>query len=623
MNNTGALLDGNSFTELDRRFARFIAELSRNDDPALIIGAQLVSALTRRGDICVDIAAVAGARLAEVLPVEDAAEDEDILPEQGEWLSALQGSDVVGIPGEYKPLILDAGRLYLYRYWEYERNLAENILIRLRTGPEDLDLILLREGLDRLFPEAGNEVDWQRVAAVVAILRRFCVISGGPGTGKTTTVIKILVLLLEQARARGRPLSIALTAPTGKAAVRLTDAIMEAREVLATDEAIRESIPSESFTIHRLLGTVRGLSAFRHNAEHQLPYDVVVVDESSMADLALLSKLFQAIPLRATVILLGDKDQLASVEAGAVLGDICDTGVEHGFSKEMQSAIRTSGVNCDGFDATEIEETAGRTAERALMADSVVILRTSYRFGSESGIGQVSSVIRAGDAGGAIELLREGGFDDITLIPYEPETLPERLTQSVVQGFTPYLSAESREEAFSSFSRFAILCALRRGPAGVEKLNYLVERILLRQGLISPERRWYRGRPILVVRNCYQLRLFNGDIGLILYDAHDGADAAFFPSTGGSLRRIHPLKLPEHETAYALTVHKSQGAEFDRVILVLPDWPAPVLTRELLYTAITRARRSVEIWGSEEIVRFAVSNPTVRRSGLRDILWTT
>ncbi len=622
MNSSDALFAGDSFTELDRSFARFIAELSGSDDPELILGALLVSALTRRGDICVDIAAVAGAHLTEVLPEGGDAQDERILPGKGEWLSALQKSDVVGMPGEYKPLILDAGRLYLFRYWEYERNLAENILMRVRTGPEKLDAVLLREGLDRLFPVAGNDIDWQRVAAIVAILRRFSVISGGPGTGKTTTVIKILALLLEQARARGHQLAIALAAPTGKAAARLTNVIREAREVLDTDEDIRESIPSESFTIHRLLGSVPGLSTFRYNAEHQLPYDVVVVDESSMADLALMSKLFQAIPRRATVILLGDKDQLASVEAGAVLGDICDTGVEHGFSKEMQSAIGTSAVNCDEFTAAEIEETADGTTERALMADSVVILRTSYRFGSESGIGQVSSVIRSGDAGGTVGLLSGGGFDDITLIPYEPEALPERLMQSVVQGFTPYLTAESREEALSSFSRFAILCAIRRGPAGVEKLNYLVERILLRQGLVTPERRWYRGRPILVVRNCYQLRLFNGDIGLILHDEYDGADAAFFPSTGGALRRIHPLKLPEHETAFALTVHKSQGAEFDRVLLVLPDWPAPVLTRELLYTAITRARKSVEIWGSEEIVRFAVSNPTVRRSGLRDILWT-
>lgn len=610
-----ALSNQEFFTELDRRFALFISGLSPDGGPELMLASLLVSAMTARGDICVEIPAIAGRHLLDVIGEGDVVStlaSDLLLPETQQWIDALRKSALVGNPGSYKPLILDEkGRLYLYRYWEYERDLAENIIERLSRTPDAVDLTLLGEGLNRLFPQSGEGIDWQRVAALMAVIRSFCVISGGPGTGKTSTVIKILALLLEQAQAGGHVLKIALAAPTGKAAARLSESVREMRESLDCSDAIREGIPAESFTIHRLLGPLRGSPYFRHNSDNPLPYNVVVVDESSMADLALMSKLLQAVPQSARLILLGDKDQLSSVEAGAVLGDICDTGSEHGYSESFRIAVGDIGNVIPG---------EGSGAGESPTADAIVILRRSYRFGSGSGIGLVSNSIKIGDAEKAIELLREGGFEDITLTASGYNLLGS-LARHIVSGYSPYLRAESPDEAFRNFSRFTILCALRRGPFGVQQINYLAERILAREGLINREGQWYRGRPIMITQNNYELKLFNGDIGLILQDDSDEMPAAYFPSSDGTVRRVLSLKLPDHDTAFSMTVHKSQGSEFDDVLLLLPDRPNRVLTRELVYTAITRARRKVEIWGDEEILRFAINNPTRRRSGLRDILW--
>jgi exodeoxyribonuclease V alpha subunit len=534
-------------------------------------------------------------------------------PEMNAWLNILQGEDAVGKPGEHRPLILDGSRLYLYRYWEYERKLADHLRERAAHDPDGIDRKRLREGLTRLFPPASpGEIDWQKTAVFASVMKNFCVISGGPGTGKTFTVAKILALLLELS---GGTLRIALVAPTGKAAARLQEAIKKARNDLNCSENIKAAIPIEASTIHRLLKSLPDSPYFRYDAKNPLQADVVVVDEASMVDLALMSKLVQAVPVTARLILLGDKDQLASVEAGAVLGDICDTGIDHQLSHQFAELYHS-------VLGEKIENHADGPDKPGL-CDSIIQLKKSFRFGPSSGIGMVSRAVNEGDAAKACDLLKDPSYDDIAWreLP-RPEMLPPALKEDVISGFAPYFKERNHALKFDLFNRMRMLCAVREGPYGVNALNALVEGILREAGLIRHRTRWYPGRPVLINRNDYTLKLFNGDVGITLPDPEDGDDIkVFFPGPEGTLRTFSPLRLPEHETVFAMTVHKSQGSEFEKVLFLMPDRDVPVLTRELVYTAITRAKSSVEVWGREEIFRTAVSRQTIRASGLRDALW--
>ena len=626
------LYDSGILSDLDMHFASFIGRLAGTYVPELLLAAAIVSSYTRQGHICLDLSRLEGKQLLEG---ED-GRDPVVCPKLGAWLKKLRESPVVGKPGEYKPLILDdRSGLYLYRYWDYQQELANLIRRRVSDGEENIDETLLKEGLERLFGTGKTEEpDWQKVAAFTSVVKRFCVISGGPGTGKTTTVAKILVLIVEQASpvrdlpdnnrsgilrskvsngASSRKLRIALAAPTGKAAARLQEAIKCAKGEV--NESIKEAIPEEASTIHRLLGSIPESPYFRHNAQNRLPVDVVVVDEASMVDLALMSKLIQALPPQARMILLGDKDQLASVEAGAVLGDICDTGNVHNFSRRFCESVK----KVTGY---EIRTQLNGEAELGIQ-DCIVQLQKSFRFGSDSGIGAVSRAVNAGDDDLAVTLLREGKYGDIKWRDLPQSTgLPLAIKDMVVREFADYLQAGDVWEVFQLFDRFRILCALRKGPYGVINLNALVEQILTQEGLVDPGKSWYPGRPILITSNDYNLRLFNGDVGIVLPDCAANNDLrAFFPAADGTVRKFHPLRLPEHETVYAMTVHKSQGSEFDRVLLLLPDKDFPLLTRELAYTGITRAKEGVEIWGNEDVFRAAVCRRIERMSGLRDALW--
>ena len=321
------------FTELDLQFAGFISRLSGADSLQIFLAAALASRSRREGHICVDLSSLAGK------PLADGGANDLNCPEWSPWKEVLESSPAVGRPGDYRPLILDGTHLYLYRYWNYEKRLAESLKARAGGPGAEADEPLLKDGLSRLFPEDNQkETDWQKVAAFASVVKNFCVISGGPGTGKTFVVAKILALLLEQSR--NGYLRIALAAPTGKAAARLKEAIQKAKEKLAFSEEIKAAIPEEASTIHRLLRSIPGSPYFQHNEKNPLPADVVVVDEASMVDLALLSKLAAAVPASSRLILLGDKDQLASVEAGAVLGDICDTGHIHSFSPPFRLDLK-------------------------------------------------------------------------------------------------------------------------------------------------------------------------------------------------------------------------------------------------------------------------------------------
>jgi exodeoxyribonuclease V alpha subunit len=328
----------------------------------------------------------------------------------------------------------------------------------------------------------------------------------------------------------------------------------------------------------------------------------------------MMAKLFQAIPPGARVILLGDKDQLASVEAGAVLGDICSAGGEEGFSAEFSGQFQSlTGSLLPVRDATG-----------APLADCVVHLRKNYRFGEPSAIYRLSNAIKDGRTEEALAILHDCANDRASdlvsaALPRRAE-LKAALRGPVTAGFRQFVNASDPLEALAALARFRILCALREGPFGLAGLNQMTEEILAEARLIKPLDPWYAHRPIIVTRNDYNLKLFNGDIGVVLPDAASGEPRAFFPGPDDEVRKFLPLRLPEHQTAYALTVHKSQGSEFDRVLLVLPDRESPVLSRELLYTGLTRARKSVELWFEEKAFRAALSRRVSRTSGLRDAL---
>jgi exodeoxyribonuclease V alpha subunit len=530
-----------------------------------------------------------------------------------EWLDAVRSSPVVGRPGARQPLIIDRrGRLYLYRYWRYEQRLALDLRRRAQEASAGINEAQLRTDLNRLFPRhsALTGPDWQKVAAAVAALKRVCVISGGPGTGKTSTVLKILALLTGQSE---RPLRIALAAPTGKAAARMQESIRAAKPGLGLTPKQAAQIPEEASTLHRLLGSRPGSVYFRYNADHPLPLDVLVVDEVSMVGLALLAKTVDALLPSTRLILLGDKDQLASVDAGAVLGDLC-TGAGR-FSPEFQAQL-----------AALTNEALPRGKESpSPLVDAIVLLRHSYRFGADSGIGALAQAVNRGRSAEATTLL--GSRADIDWHDLaDSAALPEQLAEPVATGFTPYLEAVQTGAApavvFAQFNRFRVLVALRQGPFGVEALNSLCEAVLQQRGLIDSRQNWYPGRPIMVVRNDYNLRLFNGDIGITLPDPEEPERMkVFFLGNDSALRSFAPARLPEYETVYAMTVHKSQGSEFERVLVVTPNESSPVLSRELLYTALTRAKQQANFYGAPEVFSDAVERRLRRSSGLRDRLW--
>jgi exodeoxyribonuclease V alpha subunit len=565
---------------IDRQFSTFICRKAQGEIELLRTVVSLLSQSVGQGSICFDLTEIAGET------VRFQGMTDMVLPGLDTLLSLLRSSTAVGQPGDHRPLVLDnEGRLYLYRYFQYQEMLAKQIHSRASSISSETDQSSLRVSLERLFPQDGNGDDRQRKAASSALMHRFSVISGGPGTGKTSTVVRILCMLIEQPG--GMRQRIAMAAPTGKAAARLSSSIVSIRESLPCSDEVKRAIPEGVTTIHRLLGTLPGSNGFRHSAQNPLPYDTVIIDEASMVDLPLMTALMTALLPDARLILLGDKDQLASVAAGAVLGDICGAG-----------------------------ELAGSTVEGC-----VTVLEKNFRFSEGSGIADLSRAVNTGDDGEALRLFAEPDMDRISLEPAPGrEAMRPRLAEPVLKGYRGFLEAENPAEALRRFERFRILCALREGPWGASGMNQAVEALLGAAGLLRPESVFYRNRPLLVTENDYGHRLFNGDTGIIFPDPDTGALRAFFALPDGSVRGIPPEFLPQHETAYAMTVHKSQGSEFDNVLLILPPEDKALLTRELLYTGITRAKESITVWGDETVFSSAVRRRIERRSGLREAL---
>lgn len=593
-------------------FARFVARYGGHNESALCtLTAALLSECNQNGDVCIDLAARAGRPLFSALPGVKL----DPAPDITTWQNMLNASICVAGPDEIAPMLLDGTALYLRRFWLYE--CAVYTSINARLGPvHDLNLGSLRAGLQRLFPEHKDSgLDWQKLATAVALSRRFAVISGGPGTGKTSTAVKVLALLLEQSPG----LRIKLAAPTGKAAARMVDSIRAARQRLQLAPEIEAQLPDEASTLHRLLGYQGGHGArgFRHNKQNPLLVDCLLIDEASMIDLPLMWSLLEACDSDTRIILLGDRDQLASVEAGNVLGDITGHGQALHYTPSMARFLQ----QLVGWPAQQLPTVNNAPA----IADSLSLLRTSHRFAADSGIGSLASAVNAGDAQAALQLLQHASAqigelalsELLWLTPRENtwQPLHADVLAWALERYRGYLECAQVGEALSAFAASRILCAAHEGPLGERELNRQVGERLRLAGVLAVGEQVH-GTPIMVTVNDYEMGLFNGDIGL-LWNNEQGELEACFSELDGQVRHLPAGMLPEHVDAWAMTVHKSQGSEFEEVLLILPaEASSPLLLRELVYTGITRARSRLLLHCSAAAFAKACHTPVQRSSGL-------
>ena len=594
-----------------RHAARWAAaEGARADSVAATArAAEALSLAVSEGHVCLMLASLVAAG-------DDAS---SLPPDIAGWRAALHASGIVGTPEApgALPLVLDADdRLYLHRYFDYERRLARRLTQARHAGArEAVASAQVRGRLSELFAanaaRLGGAADWQQLAAALALRGRLTVISGGPGTGKTTTVVNLLACLL----ALDPDCRIALAAPTGKAAARMTDAIRQRAQHLPAE--LGQRMPATSSTVHRLLGVTP--TGFAHDASNPLAIDALVVDEASMLDLALATQLLEAVPPAARIILLGDKDQLAAVESGAVFAELS-------IDPTLTPACVLDLASMTGTPSDAIVPPP--PVQPSALQDCAVWFTQTYRFAPDSGIGRLAGDVNGGRSRDALAWLRAGTDADATWLDTAPRASLEPALQETDDGYAAYRHAVATDASqvgaiTEAFGRFRVLCALRDGPRGVTALNAAMTRrfrtALNLPGLAegagaSP---WFPGRPVLVLNNDYVLRLFNGDIGIALPDAN-GELLVHFPdaTVPGGFRAIAPVRLPRHETAFAMTVHKSQGSEFDGVLVMLPEQRSRVLTRELLYTAITRARRRVTLVADAPVLEQAIATATARHSGL-------
>lgn len=553
------------------------------DVDALKQAAQLACVAIREGHACADL-------------------DEDVDADgQHVDIAALRRSAMVGEGAQPTALVLAGSRLYLHRYWRYERELAA-ALLALNRPLQDLDVVQAAAVLERYFPQdAAHPLNWQKVAAATALSRHLCVISGGPGTGKTTTVVRVLAAMLSLQPS----LRIAIAAPTGKAAARLKASIRNQVESLDLDEAVRARLPTQAHTLHRLLGNRPHRAGFIHNAGNPLPYQVVVVDEASMLDLALAAKLVAALPAGARLILLGDKDQLASVETGAVYTELSAQRAFDGEGRAMLAQL----IGVDTLPADVGEQADGA------MRNAVVWLSRAYRFAHDSGIAPLASAINDGNVP-AVRAVFDRGQAGLN---WRRELLPPpQLAAQLAHGFSGYVGAvldrAPPQQVLQQFERYRVLCATRSGSYGSESLNRQISALLQKQLGVAGGARWYAGRAVMIAGNDYALKLFNGDIGIALAD-EQGRLLVHFAGDEG-LRAFAPGRLSQLSNAYALTVHKSQGSEFDAVDVVVDGSLPRGLNRQLLYTAVTRARSSVRLWCADEALATMVAARSSRRSSI-------
>lgn len=642
MNAPDLHLPADESVALAEGFARRIGALSKRfqHDPTIALWAERaafdVSRATSQGHVCVALQELA-ARHGEPVEAVRAA-----------LLASGVACDGQGPSADLLPLVIDAdARVYLARYFDYERRLAHALVQRMETPVTALDPVAMKAKLGRFFSTADDRIDridridWQQVAALLALSGRLTVVSGGPGTGKTTTVVGVLACLLDD----NPTLRIALAAPTGKAAQRMQEALAERAGSLPPALAAR--LPRTSFTLQRLLGS-QATGRFRHHRDNPLPYDVIVVDEASMIDVALATHLLEAVAPHARLVMLGDKDQLAAVEAGAVFAELSAQPVfSNAGAARIAAALsvpveqfRAALPSAGGADenapviAPDLAGAPGSSRRKTVnpLTDSVVWLERNYRFGLDSAIGRLSLAIRRGSSDDALAALTPTLADTqqstdraALLIDDAGPVLADRTLARLNAGFAPYAAAlthalahdRSAAPLFDALNRFRVLSATRPGQRGVDEINARVSAWVRGRASITigAGAQWFAGRPVIVTRNDYALGVFNGDIGIAM-PGLDGALRVWFRLADQTLRAISPAALPPHDTAFALTVHKSQGSEFDHAALILPSGFGRVLSRELVYTAITRARSRIDVIGSPAVFAQAVATPTRRDSGL-------
>jgi len=586
------------------RLARLVGE----DSEEVLLGVAFAVRAPRVGHVRVELGLV---RDTAAVDVEDAV-DVDALPwpATAGWCAALAASPLVAVGADGpddRPLRLVGQALYLDRYWRDEGEVADELGRRASAGAPPFEQDVLADGLGRLFPGEGSSD--QREAAAAAIGHRFSVIAGGPGTGKTTTVARVIALLHEQAAAAGwRPPLVALAAPTGKAANRMEEAVREEAGRMDVAPAIAAAVAaSRASTLHRLLGTHPGnASRFRHHRHNRLPHDVVVVDETSMVSLGLMARLVEAVRSDARLVLVGDPEQLASVEAGAVLGDIV------GPAPDLPSG------------GTQPPADAPPATPDAPIASAIHLLSSNYRFGGL--LARLAAAVRAGDGPAVLEVL-SAGDPAVEWLDTDPATASDAglapLRETAVTAASSVVTAARAGDgpaAAAALGGFRLLCAHRRGPAGVSQWNPRVESWVAQSDeAFGADGAWYVGRPVIVTANDYSLRLFNGDTGVVVARPDGGVGVSF--AAAGPPALVSPSRLADLETVFAMTVHKAQGSEFDSVAVLLPAPDSRILTRELLYTALTRAQRRVIVVGTADSVLAAVQRRIARASGLTDRLW--
>jgi exodeoxyribonuclease V alpha subunit len=594
---------------LDHALAMSLRKLDPDTPDAVLAAVALTSRAVANGHSGLRIDAIA-TLLDAIAPQRQVPE----LPDTEAWLAELRVSHWIGDPDVDArcigmPLVLEHGRLYLRRYWNYEIRLAHALRQRATPPMVPGDNAALRLRLMQLFGAVDSR---QALAALLALSSRLTLITGGPGTGKTSTVAAVLVLLHERALVDGLPSPrIALAAPTGKAAARMSEALGDSLDRLHADgridAALAQALRLPAETVHRLLGWRSRSVHFRHDASNPLPADVVVIDEASMVDLPLMCKLVEAVPPDAKLLLLGDRDQLASVEAGDVLAALCDAA---GDGRAFVPAFARAASALIGAPVAEHDDRDASASSSVLAGHRVELVR-SYRQEVGLDLAPLAAAVRDGDADTVLDGLHAQLYAGVHWHADGERALPAWLRQHALPGFRAIGDAVEPADALRLARRFRILTALRQGPAGNEHINALIAAALQ----AGPGDAFFHGRLLIVTENSYRQGLFNGDTGVVFRAPGDDGVAVWFETRDG-LRAWMLSQLPAHASAWALTVHKAQGSEFDRVLLALPDSDARVLGRELLYTGITRCRSALDLWAREDVLRAAIGRRGQRDSGL-------